>query len=121
MWLPNTTLEPASAAAALAAQGQRRYADAKSLMWTLIILIGLAWGSYPFAGAVRNAPRGFSCVAELLVFPAVFLGVAAAVDYFVRPWGSCLVGAICLVMLAIHACVVIRHLFRRRPSDRIAA
>ena len=91
-------------------------------MWTLLILIGLAWGSYPIAGAARCAPgHGFSFLPELLIFPAVFFGVARLIDDFAMPWGRCTVGGVCLAMLVIHLSIIIRYLRRSGPGGNIAA
>ncbi len=63
--------------------------------WTLVLLIALAWLSYPIVGALGVAasvaegtlPKdaGFSFMLELIVFPPLFLGVAVLVDHFALP------------------------------------
>jgi hypothetical protein len=99
--------------------------------WTLLILIGLAWLSYPFAGAAsvsadvldgkRPKDAGFSFLPELIIFPAAFFGVAALVDYFAMPWGRRIVGGICVVIFAMHVYVFLRCLRRIRSAKNTAA
>jgi hypothetical protein len=100
-------------------------------LWTLLILILVAWLPYPFVGAVGVAANvaegksppgaGFSFLPELLVFPPLFLGVAALVDAFVMPWGRLIVGALCVVLVALHASTIVRYMIRLRRARRNAA
>jgi hypothetical protein len=100
-------------------------------IWTLIILIALAWLSYPFAGAAsvsadvldgkRPKGAGFSFLPELIVFPAAFVGVAALIDFFAMPWGRRIVGGLCVVMLAMHSFLFLRGLLRTRSAKKNAA
>jgi hypothetical protein len=99
--------------------------------WTLLILIGLAWLSYPFAGAAKVSAdvldakqrrgAGFSFLPELIVFPAAFFGAAALIDYFAMPWGGRLVGGICVVMFAVHVYHFLRGLHRIRSVKNTTA
>ncbi|MCC7375699.1 MAG: hypothetical protein IT581_13660 [Verrucomicrobiales bacterium] len=76
-------------------------------IWTLIIVIAVAWLSYPFAGGARlrldvlegRRPKdaGFSFLPELLVFPAAFLCTAIVIDHFAMPYGRRIVGGICIL------------------------
>jgi hypothetical protein len=118
--LPSARLVSAVAELYLAA------AHAMSI-WTLVILIALAWLLYPFAGAAgvrvavlegkRPKDAGFSFIPELIVFPVVFLGVAAVIDYFAMPYGRWIVGGICVAMLAQHVYVFLRSLIRIRQLE----
>jgi hypothetical protein len=96
-------------------------------IWTLIVLIALAWLLYPFAGAAgvhvavleekRPKNAGFSFLPELIVFPVAFFGVAAAIDYFAMPYGRWIVAGICVAMLALHVCVFLRCFIRVRQLE----
>jgi hypothetical protein len=82
------------------------------------MLVALAWLSYPVAGSAnvaaevlqgkRSRGAGFSFLPELLVFPAVFLGVAALLDHFILPWGRRIIGGVCLAMFVAHLYVFVR-------------
>jgi hypothetical protein len=99
--------------------------------WTLLIFIGIAWLSYPFAGAAsvsadvvdgkRPKGAGFSFLPELIVFPAAFFGVAALIDSFAMPWGRWIVGTICVAMFAMHVYLFMRGLHRIRSAKNANA
>jgi hypothetical protein len=96
-------------------------------IWTLVILIALAWLLYPFAGAAgvrmavhegkRPKDAGFSFLPELIVFPIAFLGAAAVIDYFAMPYGRWIVGGISVTMLALHVYVILRSFIRIRQFE----
>jgi hypothetical protein len=100
-------------------------------IWTLIILIALAWLSYPFAGAAsvsadvldgkRPKGAGFTFLPELIVFPAAFFGMAALIDDFAMPWGRRIVGGLCVVMFAMHVFLFLHSLLRIRSAKKTAA
>jgi hypothetical protein len=99
--------------------------------WTLVLLIALAWLSYPIVGALgvavavargsRPEDAGFSFLPELIVFPPLFLGLAMLIDYFAMPWGRWIVGILCIAMLAfgliacIRSVVVIHRIKNAEP------
>jgi len=93
-------------------------------IWTLIILIAVAWLSYPFAGGARlrldvvegRRPKdaGFSFLPELLIFPAAFLCTAILIDHFAMPYGRRIVAGICALMIGGHAIEVLRCYLRVR-------
>lgn len=95
-------------------------------IWTLIIVIAVAWLSYPFAGGARlrldvlegRRPKdaGFSFLPELLVFPAAFLCTAIVIDHFAMPYGRRIVGGICILMIGGHAIEVLRCYIRLRRA-----
>ncbi len=99
-------------------------------LWTLLILIGLAWLSYPLASAAtvsadvldgkRPEGAGFSFLPELIVFPAAFFGGAALIDYFALPWGRRAVGGLCVLMLAGNIYLFLRGLHRIRSAKNTA-
>jgi hypothetical protein len=100
-------------------------------IWTLIILIGLAWLSYPIAGAAgcaedvvdgkRPKGAGFSFLPELIILPVAFFGVAALIDFFAMPWGRRIVGGFCVLMFATHVYVILRGLYRLRSAEHTDA
>ena len=87
--------------------------------WTLILLIALAWLSYPLVGAIgvaaaiaedkRPKDAGFSFMPELIVFPPLFLGIAMLIDFFAMPWGRWIIGTLCIVMLVFGFIACIRN------------
>ncbi|XZE53019.1 hypothetical protein SH139x_004732 [Planctomycetaceae bacterium SH139] len=93
-------------------------------LWTLILLIALAWLSYPIVGTIglaaaiaegtRPKDAGFSFMPELIVFPPLFLGVAVLIDYFAMPWGRWIVAALSIVMLICGFVVSLRNLIVMR-------
>lgn len=97
-------------------------------IWTLIILIALAWLSYPFAGVAsvsadvlegkRPKGAGFSFLPELILYPAVFLGIAAMIDSFAMPWGRWIVGGLCVVIFSMHLFLFLRAVLRMRSAKR---
>jgi hypothetical protein len=99
--------------------------------WMLLVLIGLAWLSYPVAGGAQVAAdvaegkrpqdAGFSFLPELIVFPAAFFGVAALIDFFFKPWGRWIVGGLSVAVLAVNVYVFARSMFRLRRARKSAA
>lgn len=96
--------------------------------WMLVLLITLAWLSYPIVGALgvaasiaegtRPKDAGFSFMPELIVFPPLFLGVAVLVDHFALPWGRWMVGTLCVIMLVASVVSAIRNvMFIRRIQN----
>jgi hypothetical protein len=91
------------------------------------MFIGLAWGTYPLAGAAqvaiyiqqgkRPADAGFSFLPEVLIFPLLFFGIAAGINSRAEaPTGSWLVAGLCCLMLAWHLLVLTRYfLWYRSP------
>lgn len=97
-------------------------------VWLLVLLIALAWLSYPVAGAAsvsaaihegkRDKGSGFSFLPELIVFPAAFLCLAALIDWWAMPWGRMIVGGMCLLMIIAHLVILARSLRRIRLAKR---
>jgi hypothetical protein len=104
------------------------YAAAALSTLTLVILVGVAWLSYPLAGAAgvaadvlggrRAKGAGFSFLPEMIVFPAAFFGVAGVIDYFAMPWGRRVVGGVCVVMFGVHVYLFVRGWRRMRSARR---
>jgi hypothetical protein len=96
-------------------------------IWILIVLIALAWLLYPVTGAAgvhvavlegkRPKDAGFSFLPELIVFPAVFFGVAAAIDYLAMPYGRWIIAGVCVAMLVLQAFVLLRCFMRVRQLE----
>ncbi|HSH94710.1 MAG TPA: hypothetical protein VK968_11240 [Roseimicrobium sp.] len=92
--------------------------------WLFLAVIVVAWLTYPLAGAVsvaaesregkRPANAGFSFLPELIIFPLALAAVAAIVDFLARPWGSRIVGGLCVVMIFHHTFVIVRSLRKLR-------
>ena len=95
--------------------------------WTLVLLIAVAWLSYPIVGALgvaasiaegaRPKDAGFSFLPELIVFPPLFLGVAMLIDYFAMPWGRWIISSLCIAMLAFGLIACIRNALVIRRSN----
>ena len=76
--------------------------------WILSLIVAATWLTYPIAGAIGVAASvakgtspedaGFSFLPELIVFPALSIGAALSLDYFVAPMGSVLVGGFTAIM-----------------------
>jgi hypothetical protein len=96
--------------------------------WTLLILIGGGWVTYVIAGGFGVAAKqaegelddraGFSFLPELLVFPALFFGVAKWIDAFAYPWGSRGVGAFHGLLALAHLASIIQDFARIRTAIR---
>lgn len=96
--------------------------------WTLILLIALAWLSYPIVGAIgvaaaiadgtRPKDAGFSFLPELIVFPPLFLGLAMLIDFFAMPWGRWIVAALSIIMMSYGLIVSIRNVIVIRRVKR---
>ena len=92
--------------------------------WMLILLIALAWLSYPIVGAIgvaaaiaegtRPKDAGFSFMPEWIVCPPLFLGFAMLIDYLAMPWGRWIVAALCMIMMSYGLIVSIRNMIVMR-------
>jgi|694.fasta_scaffold22624_11 hypothetical protein len=89
--------------------------------WLLILLIATAWLLYPIAGAANVAAlvadgkrpegAGFSFFPELIVFPASFFIVAAAIDWIAMPIGRMSIGLLCVIMIGSLVWTTVRSYF----------
>jgi hypothetical protein len=88
--------------------------------WELTLLVAVTWLAYPIVGAIsvsaaiarglRSQDAGFSFLPELLIFPPLFLGFAAGIDFLAMPWGRRIVASVCTLMLVIGFAGSIRNL-----------
>lgn len=88
----------------------------------LLLLIALAWLSYPFAGAARvtadkiegkrTPGEGFSCLPELIIFPLVSLGLAYLIDWVAMPYGQWIIGSLSLLLFLVHCFVILKSIRR---------
>ncbi|MFO0942581.1 MAG: hypothetical protein U0930_17735 [Pirellulales bacterium] len=89
--------------------------------WWLVLLISAAWLLYPIAGGINVAAlvvegkrpigAGFSFLPELIVFPACFFIVAAAIDWIAMPWGRLLIGLLCVIMISSLVWTALRSIY----------
>ena len=98
--------------------------------WALPIAIFLVWAVWVVACASDRAVEdarsgipeeqrgGVSILPGFPVFPLMFWGVAAAIDYFATPWGTLSVAALHAVLAVTFIASIVRNQKRLRALER---
>jgi uncharacterized membrane protein YadS len=95
-------------------------------MWMLLLIVSIAWLLWVIVCLIaleadkrqHKRPRHatFSIVPVIPLFPLLFLGAAGFINRIVPSWGTRLIGALHLLLIAIYLAGIIFELRRMRSA-----